>query len=122
MAHPQVYPDMYEDCRLLVVVPRSWKWSSLPDHYQRLPPISASDVETFQGLLESCWKCACEDVSEWVLRVCCVCCVMCVDVCCVLCVACCCVVCVVCRMLCVVCVVCVVYCVYCMLDVLDVYV
>ena len=47
---------------LHVVVPRAWKWSSLPDHCHRLPPVIGSDVATFRGLLDRCYQYACADV------------------------------------------------------------
>lgn len=54
--------EVYDDWSLYVVVPRLWKWSSLPDRCQRLPTVFGSDVGTFNGLLDRCWSEACADV------------------------------------------------------------
>lgn len=58
--------DAYDnDCRLQVVVPRGWKWSSLPDHCHRLPAININETPTFKALVDRCWEVACEEVCIW---------------------------------------------------------
>ena len=54
--------DGYDECRLQVVVPRSWKWSSLPDFCHRLPAINTHEIPTFKALVDHCWEIACGEV------------------------------------------------------------
>ena len=57
--------DGYDECRLQVVVPRCWKWNSLPDHCHRLPAIHTSEAPTFRALVDRCWEVACEEVRSF---------------------------------------------------------
>eukprot|EP00752_Nemacystus_decipiens_P003083 g2855.t2 len=59
--------DGYDEYRLQVVVPRSWKWSSLPDFCHRLPAINAHEIPTFKALVDHCWEIACgeAEVKGW---------------------------------------------------------
>lgn len=54
----------YDECRLQVVVPRSWKWSSLPDFCHRLPAIHTQETPTFKALVDHCWEIACGEVRS----------------------------------------------------------
>eukprot|EP00903_Cladosiphon_okamuranus_P016576 g15291.t1 len=59
--------DGYDECRLQVVVPRSWKWSSLPELCHRLPAINTHEIPTFKALVDYCWEVACgeAEVKGW---------------------------------------------------------
>lgn len=61
--------DGCENCKLVIVVPKFWKWAgrtgdvSRPIEFHRLPDIHSSEVLMFKDLLDSCWENACADVS-----------------------------------------------------------
>lgn len=57
----------YDECRLQVVVPRSWKWGSLPDFCHRLPAIHTHETPTFKSLVDRCWEIACCEVCPCLL-------------------------------------------------------
>lgn len=60
--HPSVSADVCQEPTLQVILPRFWKWSSLPLYCHRLPLIFTSEVSSFKGLLDRCWEYARADV------------------------------------------------------------